>query len=66
MLAALVVLIRTLALICSGHRAVALENVALRQQVAMFRRTVARPHVRPSDRLFWILPPTPGGIGGRP
>jgi hypothetical protein len=55
MLAALVVLIRTLALICSGHREVPLENVALRQQLAMFRRTVARPHIRPSDRLFWIL-----------
>jgi hypothetical protein len=55
MLAALVVLIRTLALICSGYRAVALENVALRQQLAMFRRTVARPHIRHRDRLFWIL-----------
>jgi putative transposase len=55
MLAALVVLIRTLTLIWSGHRAVALENVALRQQLAMFRRTVARPHIRHSDRLFWIL-----------
>src|SRR6266446_22323 len=55
MLAALVVLIRTLALSCSGHRAVALENVALRQQLAMFRRTVARPHIRHRDRLFWIL-----------
>ena len=61
MLAALVVLTRTLALICSGHREVPLENVALRQQLAMFRRTVARPHIRPSDRLFWILADGPDG-----
>jgi hypothetical protein len=35
MLAALVVLLRTLGLLCSGHRAVALENVALRQQLVV-------------------------------
>jgi putative transposase len=55
MLAALAVLLRTLALICAGHRAVALENLALRQQLAVFRRTVTRPHLRRGDRLFWIL-----------
>jgi hypothetical protein len=35
MLAALVVLLRTLGLLCSGHQAVALENVALRQQLSV-------------------------------
>jgi transposase len=55
MLTALVVLVRSLALICRGHRAVALENLALRQQVALFRRTVKRPALRSRDRLFWIL-----------
>jgi putative transposase len=55
MLAALVVLLRTLGLLCSGHRAVALENVALRQQLSVLRRTVGRPHLRTSDRLFWVL-----------
>ncbi len=55
MLAALVVLLRSLGLICSGHRVVALENVALRQQLAVFRRTVRRPQLRTSDRLFWVL-----------
>src|ERR1700736_3211192 len=54
MLAALVVLLRTLGLLCSGHRAVALQSVALRQQ-SVFRRTVTRPHLRTSDRLFWVL-----------
>jgi hypothetical protein len=33
MLAGLVVALRSLTLICGGHRAVALENLALRQQV---------------------------------
>ena len=55
MLAALVVLLRTLGLLCRGHRAVALENVALRQQLSVLRRTVRRPHLRTSDRLFWVL-----------
>src|SRR5713226_8493684 len=55
MLAALVVLLRSLRLLCSGHRAVALENVALRQQLSVFRRTVRRPQLRTSDRLFWAL-----------
>jgi putative transposase len=55
MLAALVVVLRTVALICCGHRAVALENLALRQQLAVFRRTVERPPLRHRDRLFWIL-----------
>jgi hypothetical protein len=55
MLAALLVVLRSLGLICRGHRAVALENVALRQQLAVFRRTVRRPQLRPRDRLFWVL-----------
>src|SRR6266851_631593 len=38
MLAALVFFLRTLALICRGYRAVALENLALRQQLAVFKR----------------------------
>ena len=55
MLAALVVALRSLALICRGHRAVALENLALRQQLAVFKRTVRRPRLRHGDRLFWML-----------
>src|SRR6266852_3433983 len=55
MLAALVVAVRSLALICGGHRAVALENLALRQQLAVFKRTVKRPQLRQRDRLFWML-----------
>src|SRR5688572_14523033 len=55
MLTALMVLLRSLALICCGHRAVALENLALRQQLAVFRRSVQRPPLRDRDRLFWVL-----------
>src|SRR5258708_21688619 len=55
MLAALVVLLRTLGLLFTGHRAVALENLALRQQLSILRRTVRRPHLRTGDRLFWVL-----------
>src|SRR3989441_11884307 len=55
MLRALVVALRSLGLICGGHRAVALENLALRQQLAVFKRTVKRPELRHRDRLFWIL-----------
>jgi putative transposase len=53
--AALLVVLRSLALICGGHRAVALENLAIRQQLAVFKRTVPRPPLRPRDRLFWVL-----------
>src|SRR5437016_10003934 len=55
MLTALVLLLRTLGLLCSGPRAVAPENLALRQQLSVFRRTVRRPPLRTSDRLFWVL-----------
>ena len=40
MLTALLVLLRSIALICCGSRAIALENLALRQQLAALTRTV--------------------------
>ena len=33
----------------------ALENLALRQQLANLRRTSGRPHLRKADRAFWIV-----------
>ena len=33
----------------------ALENLALRQQVASMKRSTKRPRLRDRDRLFWIL-----------
>ena len=55
MLTALLVLFRSIGLICGGHRAVALENLALRQQLAALTRTVKHSKLRTRDRLFWIL-----------
>ena len=31
------------------------ENLALRQQVAIYHQSVKRPKLRPRDRLFWVL-----------
>ncbi|MFT5289172.1 MAG: hypothetical protein ACI8QS_003283 [Planctomycetota bacterium] len=33
----------------------ALENVALRHQLAVLKRSVSRPRIHDSDRVFWIL-----------
>ena len=54
MLARLLRVVRLLTVLAGGHRALALENVALRQQLAMYRRTRPRPAIRWSDRLFWV------------
>jgi hypothetical protein len=58
MLAALLVVLRSCALICGGHRAVALENLALRHQLAVFKRTVQRPRLSSSRHAQHTL----GGI----
>src|SRR5216117_782816 len=47
-------LLRLLPLFCCAHRHLALENLALRHQLAVYKKTVARPKVRRSDRLFWV------------
>jgi len=33
----------------------ALENLALRQQVTIMIQSVKRPQLRSRDRLFWVL-----------
>ena len=40
--------------LCGGPRQLALENLALRHQLAVYKRTVARPRLRRSDRLWWV------------
>src|SRR2546425_889295 len=47
-------LLRLLPFLCCGHRQLALENLALRQQLAVYKRTVPRPKLRTTDRLFWV------------
>jgi transposase InsO family protein len=37
-----------------GRAAAAAENLALRQQVAVFKQSVKRPRLRPRDRVFWV------------
>ena len=54
MLNVIVVSIRFIRLIFAGQKQVALENVALRQQLAVFKRDVRRPKLNGRDRLFWI------------
>ena len=37
-----------------GRAAAAAENLALRQQVAVFKQSVKRPKLRRRDRVFWV------------
>src|SRR5215831_15452856 len=54
MLNAIVISIRFILLVLAGQKQVALENVALRQQLAVFKRNVPRPKLTNRDRLLWI------------
>ena len=54
MLNCIVVWIRFILLVFGGQKHVALENAALRQQLAVFKRNVPRPKLNDGDRLFWI------------
>src|SRR4029453_13004345 len=45
---------RFLRLLLSGHQAVAIENTALRMQIAAFQRKKKRPLLTTFDRMFWI------------
>ena len=37
-----------------SRQALALENLALRQQIVVLKRSIKRPRPTPIDRLFWI------------
>src|SRR5881398_3594309 len=54
MITLLLHLLRLLPFLCGGHRQLALENLALRQQLAVYKRTVNRPKLQRSDRLLWV------------
>jgi hypothetical protein len=47
-------LLRLLPMLCGGHRQVALENLALRHQLAVYKKMVNRPKLLGRDRLFWV------------
>jgi putative transposase len=54
MITLLLHLFRVLPFLFGGHRRLARENLALQQQLAVYKRTVIRPPLRPTDRLFWV------------
>jgi hypothetical protein len=45
---------RFVRLLLSGHQAIAIENAALRVQIAAFQRKRKRPLLTSLDRLFWV------------
>src|SRR5882762_3790426 len=47
-------LLRLLPFLCGGHRQLALENLALRHQLAVYKKTATRPKLHTTDRLFWV------------
>src|SRR4030095_1941279 len=50
----LLLVFRFLRLLLSGHEAVAIQNTALRMQIAAFQRQKKRPLLTTFDRVFWI------------
>jgi hypothetical protein len=54
MITLLLHLLRLLPFLCGGHRQLALENLALRHQLTVYKRTVPRPRLRRTDRLLWV------------
>jgi len=47
-------LFRLVFLFGKGHQAVVLENLALRQQLSIYKRKRKRPRLAGHDRWFWI------------
>ena len=53
MITLLLHLLRLFPFLIGGHRQLALENLALRQQLAVYKRALPRPKLRTTDRLLW-------------
>ena len=51
----LLTILKTVGSSLKSHHHLALENLALLQQLAMLKQSVTRPSVSAADRLFWIL-----------
>ena len=45
---------RLLIILAGRQRSLVFENLALRQQLAIYHRTRPKPALRWSDRLFWV------------
>src|SRR3989475_10041518 len=39
-----------------SRRSLLIENLALRQQLAVFKRKHSRPRLTAADKLFWVFP----------
>src|SRR5437667_426836 len=55
MITLLLHLLRILPFLFGGHRQLALENLTLRQQLAVYKRAVPRPRLCTTDRMFWVV-----------
>ena len=45
----------TIGSVFKSRRVLVLENLALRQQLVVLKRSMKRPHVTRIDRVFWIV-----------
>ncbi len=47
----------------ANRATLAVENLALRQQLAVLRRSIRRPRLRRRDWLFWTFPAAAAAAG---
>ncbi len=47
-------LVNLLQLVVKDRAQLALENIALRHQLAVYKRSVKRPRIEDRDRIFWL------------
>ena len=57
MITLLLHLLGLLPFLCGGHRQLALENLALRHQLAVYKRTVARPKLQETGPILHQIQP---------
>ncbi len=50
----LALLVNLLQLAIKDRTQLALENIALRHQLAVYKRSVKRPNINDGDRIFWL------------
>ncbi len=50
----LTILSQVLQFVLKDRTQLALENIALRQELAVYKRTGKRPMIEDRDRIFWL------------
>jgi len=48
-------LLRLVRALATDRTRLAIENLALRQQLAVYQRNVERPQLEDGDRMFWTM-----------